>query len=51
MTGECCQPDFKCGQDEGDCDVDEDCIDGYACGTNNCPSEFHAATHDCCYKK
>ena len=46
-TGGCCKPDNQCGQDEGDCDNDTDCLNGYICGNNNCPSEF-ASSHDCC---
>ena len=47
--GECCQTDNICGQDEGDCDIDEECGDGLYCGENNCPGM--SKNHDCCTSK
>jgi len=32
----CCGPDSKCSEGQGDCDADEDCADGLKCGFNNC---------------
>ena len=36
----------------GDCDTDKDCVDGYKCGSNNCPNAMNPsfdAIDDCCY--
>ena len=33
---ECCSDTNKCGEQEGDCDSDVDCIDGLICGEDNC---------------
>ena len=40
-----------CSENEGDCDVDNECVDGLACGSNNCPASlgFDSET-DCCTK-
>ena len=46
-SGSCCTSGQQCGQDEGDCDSDTDCLDGYVCGTDNCPSPF-PLIYDCC---
>jgi len=47
----CCSAANKCGPMEGDCDNDDDCKDGYACGTNNCPKwASFDDTDDCCVK-
>lgn len=40
----CCTSDNKCGDREGDCDFDSDCISG-VCGSNNCP---WGDSDDCC---
>jgi len=48
----CCSASNKCGPMEGDCDGDtEQCIDGYTCGTDNCPKggTFEDGD-DCCMK-
>ena len=60
---DCCSPSNRCGLMEGDCDKDEDCVDGLVCseGLDNCknmglpgfgaqslnPDAF-SATDDCC---
>ena len=49
----CCTEDNKCGEQEGDCDKDSDCLDGLKCGENNCASKSGSewdAGDDCCYK-
>ena len=46
---ECCTEDNKCGEDEGDCDIDADCQDGLKCGSNNCKNGGDEAADDCCY--
>ena len=33
----CCTPDQRCGENEGDCSDDSDCLPGFVCGTKNCP--------------
>ena len=39
-----------CGQDEGDCDLHDECQDGLECGSNNCPSSLGFNSDvDCCY--
>ena len=46
----CCSFYNKCGENEGDCDFDSDCIGNLKCGTNNCVgSKFHSLS-DCCYQ-
>ena len=46
--------DNKCGEGEGDCDVDSDCFDGLKCANslNNCPTSGYEwnSGDDCCYK-
>ena len=39
-----------CSENEGDCDVHDECQDGLLCGSNNCPDHlgFHSE-FDCCY--
>ena len=46
-SASCCTSAKQCGQDEGDCDSDTDCLDGYVCGVDNCPSPF-PSNYDCC---
>ena len=38
LTENCCdaKKDGKCGQNEGNCLKQSDCLDGHICGTNNC---------------
>jgi hypothetical protein len=42
-----------CGENEGDCDDDLDCVGNLLCGTNNClniePLDNFSSNHDCCY--
>ena len=38
---------YKCNENEGDCDTNSDCADGLFCGTNNCPEGFPEG-FDCC---
>ena len=45
----CCTPDQPCGENEGDCSDDSDCLPGLVCGTKNCPKERGFADRaDCC---
>ena len=55
----CCNEANKCDVGEGDCDFDEECLEGLKCGTNNCLSDFGweedwfsgwDQNDDCCYK-
>ena len=39
----------QCGEGEGDCNEDSECLDGLGCGTDNCPAGF-PNDYDCCYK-
>ena len=53
---DCCKETNKCDVGEGDCDFDEDCLEGLKCGFNNCISprgfldEKWDRYDDCCYK-
>ena len=43
----------KCRENEGDCDSDEDCLQGLKCGVDNCKQKSGLewdSTDDCCYK-
>ena len=45
----CCTPDQRCGENEGDCSDDSDCLPGLVCGTKNCPKAGGFADRaDCC---
>jgi hypothetical protein len=44
----CCTPENQCGQDEGDCDTDGDCKEGWGCGTDNCA---WGDWDDCCIRE
>ena len=52
----CCTKYNKCGEQEGDCDRDSDCLDGLKCGYNYCAERFNKrggqwdSTDDCCYQ-
>ena len=49
-TWSCCTDSAKCNENEGDCDSDDQCIDGLICGEDNCisvNSNFDPAA-DCC---
>ena len=48
----CCSESNKCGQMEGDCNSDSECLDGLKCGNNNCNenSGNWVNADDCCYK-
>ena len=48
----CCSERNKCGEMEGDCDSDIDCLEGLKCGENNCNANSGnwASTDDCCFK-
>ena len=49
--GDFCTPNSRCGLDQGDCDVHEDCQSGFACGSNNCPDSLGYGTDvDCCFE-
>ena len=44
-----CTSENPCGQDQGDCDTHDECQDGFACGTNNCPASAGMSSDmDCC---
>ena len=43
----CCTVEEPCGLGEGDCDTDDECADGFVCGTNNCVG-FPNPKADCC---
>ena len=43
----CCTPETPCGEGEGDCDSDADCLLPYVCGRDNCPEEYGPGD-DCC---
>ena len=48
----CCSTKNQCGIDQGDCDSDDECADGFICGLNNCPDSFSRyASADCCTDK
>ena len=50
-TGEdngCCTEDEPCDVGEGDCDSDDECMDGLTCGNDNCP---WGDGDDCCMGK
>ena len=39
-----------CSENEGDCDAHDECQDGLACGSNNCPASLGFDTEvDCCH--
>ena len=47
----CCREDNKCGEGEGDCDLDKDCLEGLKCGKDNCKiSAGFRPDYDCCIK-
>ena len=40
-----------CSENEGDCDSHDECQDGLACGSNNCPASLGFDVEvDCCYQ-
>ena len=40
-----------CSENEGDCDAHDECQDGLACGSNNCPALLGFGSEvDCCYQ-
>ena len=41
-----CTSENPCAEDEGDCDIDEDCQNGFVCGSD---SLVVAPDMDCCY--
>ena len=44
-----CTSADPCGNDEGDCDINEECLNGFACGSNNCPAALGVSSDmDCC---
>ena len=45
-----CTTVTPCGEDEGDCDSYDECQDGLACGSNNCPASLGFDSEvDCCH--
>ena len=44
----CCNEANKCDVGEGDCDFDEDCLEGLKCGSNNCQGPNFEWDDDCC---
>ena len=48
-TDGCCTTDEPCGENEGDCSGDSDCLPGLVCGKHNCPTGVgFDARSDCC---
>ena len=51
----CCKSSNQCGEGEGDCDSDNDCLGSLKCGQgsgfdDNCDTSLgFPTTHDCCY--
>jgi len=46
----CCTSSNQCGEGEGDCDSDADCIGNLKCGHDNCNTALGFASNaDCCY--
>ena len=52
----CCTKESPCGEELGDCDVDDHCIEGLKCGEDNCRSMYSNVSFpninvdmDCCY--
>ena len=44
-----CASGISCGEDEGDCDAHDECLDGLFCESNNCPASLNFDTEvDCC---
>ena len=40
-----------CAENEGDCDIHDECQEGLVCGSKNCPASLgFASIVDCCYK-
>ena len=48
--GNTCCDDGICGEGEGDCDSDNDCLPGLICGKNNCIGSTFTSSDDCCVK-
>ena len=50
MSEDLCTIENPCGVDEGDCDSHAACLEGLACGLNNCPEYLGFDSEiDCCY--
>ena len=55
ITWHCCSSSgyVFCGENEGDCDDDWDCVGNLLCGNNNCLNidvlDNFTSNHDCCY--
>lgn len=45
---DCCNAEYPCLENEGDCDSDDDCDSGLFCGENNCGKDWPGSTWDCC---
>ena len=53
-TYDCCSSyNYLCGENEGDCDYDDNCLDHLLCGSDNCvnvlASDNFTSEHDCCF--
>jgi len=49
----CCTPQNQCGENQGDCDNNDDCLDGFICQADSCTTDgfggiFPAGQIDCC---
>ena len=45
-----CTTENQCSENEGDCDIDNECQTGLSCGINNCPAYLgFDISIDCCY--
>ena len=48
---ECCSASNQCGEGQGDCDKDSECLGNLVCGRDNCDeSKFPNDETDCCRK-
>jgi len=48
---ECCSSSDPCGEGQGDCDKDSECVGSLVCGRNNCNKQaFPSRKTDCCKK-
>ena len=46
---DCCSASYKCGEGEGDCDNDNECLGNLLCGTDNCDQSLgFGPSYDCC---
>ena len=47
-----CTTEKPCGQDEGHCETNDQCLENYICGYRNCPSDLgFAGETNCCFDR